>query len=440
MPGVVGEVLGQPGAAAADVEQPRAGREVPRDVAPVARLLVPVEVAHARRAAYDRAGGAAPATSASTRCSSTPACSGGPETYLRGLVPALARRASRSSSSPSSRRAAAPRALRATAGRDFARDRRAARATRASAARRLCGRAGRCCRGSPRAARRRRRCTRSASTGPVAPLDALRRHAARRHVLPDAHVRRGHDARRCGGRHARAARSADALIAGLARPRATRSCARARPRPGALRRRAARRRRGRPARAGGPRRECATRLGLDGRRVVLCVGAMRPHKNQELLVAALAAPARRRRARARRPRRAATTRRAARARRRARRRGPRARSPATSPTPSSRRCGGSPACAAFPTRAEGFGLPVLEAMRRGVPVACSDLPVLREVGGDVAALLRPATTRPRAARRDRAPRWTTRRRGDARPRARPRASPGRRPRAAPTRPTSARCA
>ena len=46
------------------------------------------------------------------------------------------------------------------------------------------------------------------------------------------------------------------------------------------------------------------------------------------------------------------------------------------------------ACAAFPTRAEGFGLPMLEAMRRGVPVACSDLPVLREVGGDVPRLLR----------------------------------------------------
>jgi glycosyltransferase involved in cell wall biosynthesis len=40
-------------------------------------------------------------------------------------------------------------------------------------------------------------------------------------------------------------------------------------------------------------------------------------------------------------------------------------------------------CAAFPTLAEGFGLPVLEAMARDVPVACSDIPVLREVGGDV---------------------------------------------------------
>jgi glycosyltransferase involved in cell wall biosynthesis len=46
-------------------------------------------------------------------------------------------------------------------------------------------------------------------------------------------------------------------------------------------------------------------------------------------------------------------------------------------------------CAAFPTRGEGFGLPLLEAMARGVPVACSDLPVLREVGGDVPAYFPP---------------------------------------------------
>jgi glycosyltransferase involved in cell wall biosynthesis len=37
-------------------------------------------------------------------------------------------------------------------------------------------------------------------------------------------------------------------------------------------------------------------------------------------------------------------------------------------------------CAVFPTLGEGFGLPVVEAMDRGVPVACSDISVLREVG------------------------------------------------------------
>jgi glycosyltransferase involved in cell wall biosynthesis len=43
----------------------------------------------------------------------------------------------------------------------------------------------------------------------------------------------------------------------------------------------------------------------------------------------------------------------------------------------------------FPSLAEGFGLPVLEAMNRGVPVVCSDIPTLREVAGDAALLVDP---------------------------------------------------
>jgi glycosyltransferase involved in cell wall biosynthesis len=38
----------------------------------------------------------------------------------------------------------------------------------------------------------------------------------------------------------------------------------------------------------------------------------------------------------------------------------------------------------LPSRDEGFGLPVLEAMAAGTPVVCSDLPALREIAGGLA--------------------------------------------------------
>jgi glycosyltransferase involved in cell wall biosynthesis len=46
-------------------------------------------------------------------------------------------------------------------------------------------------------------------------------------------------------------------------------------------------------------------------------------------------------------------------------------------------------CMAFPTLGEGFGLPLVEAFQRGVPAAVSDIPVLREVGGDAALYFDP---------------------------------------------------
>ncbi len=47
-------------------------------------------------------------------------------------------------------------------------------------------------------------------------------------------------------------------------------------------------------------------------------------------------------------------------------------------------------CCAYPSLHEGFGLPPLEAMARGVPVACSDATSLPEVTGDAAELFDPS--------------------------------------------------
>ena len=47
------------------------------------------------------------------------------------------------------------------------------------------------------------------------------------------------------------------------------------------------------------------------------------------------------------------------------------------------------ACFLFPSRDEGFGIPVVEARAAGLPIICADIPVLREVAGGGARFVPP---------------------------------------------------
>ena len=130
------------------------------------------------------------------------------------------------------------------------------------------------------------------------------------------------------------------------------------------------------------------RLGLTEGRIVLCVAAIRPHKNQELLIRSLpdlpddvtVVLAGRHEPYAKRLNALADELGVA----------DRVRLTGYLSDEELERMWRLAACAAFPSRAEGFGFPVLEAMARGLPVACSDIPVLREVGGDVPVYFDPS--------------------------------------------------
>jgi glycosyltransferase involved in cell wall biosynthesis len=134
-----------------------------------------------------------------------------------------------------------------------------------------------------------------------------------------------------------------------------------------------------------PEGELRTALGLGDRTVVLCVGGKRPHKNTVRVVEALAgmdpapvfvvpgypSPY------------------DAELRARAAALGVELRLPPYLEPDQLDGLYALSACVVVPSLYEGFGLPVLEAMARGVPVACSDRSALPEVAGGAALLFDP---------------------------------------------------
>jgi glycosyltransferase involved in cell wall biosynthesis len=138
-----------------------------------------------------------------------------------------------------------------------------------------------------------------------------------------------------------------------------------------------------------PEAELRTRLSLGDRPVVLSPSAKRPHKNLARLLHALAAIAPARRPRLVIP--GYPTPYEAELRALASTLGIAAdvRMPAWVPAADLEGLYALAAAVVFPSLYEGFGLPVLEAMARGVPVACSNRSSLPEVAGEAALLFDP---------------------------------------------------
>jgi glycosyltransferase involved in cell wall biosynthesis len=142
-----------------------------------------------------------------------------------------------------------------------------------------------------------------------------------------------------------------------------------------------------------PARDVRERLGLGDGPILLSVSAKRPHKNLMRLLDAVALledrpvlviPG-------------YPTPHEAELRSRAAALGVRAVFPAWVPPADLEGLYAEAAAFVFPSLGEGFGLPVLEAMARGVPVACSDRSSLPEVAGDAAVLFDPFDPRAIAA-------------------------------------------
>jgi len=144
-----------------------------------------------------------------------------------------------------------------------------------------------------------------------------------------------------------------------------------------------------PDRSATPEEELRARFDLNGRRVVLSLSAKRPHKNLTGLLEALARIPAERRPIAVLP--GYPTPHEAELRDRAQRLGV-ANDVRLLGWTSDADIEGLFAlagCFAYPSLYEGFGLPVLEAMARGVPVCCADRSSLPEVAGDAALLFDP---------------------------------------------------
>jgi glycosyltransferase involved in cell wall biosynthesis len=139
-----------------------------------------------------------------------------------------------------------------------------------------------------------------------------------------------------------------------------------------------------------PERDVRDRFDLGRRQVVLTLSAKRPHKNLLALIGALARIASEERPVLVLP--GYATAHEAQLRERARELGVEqdVRFPAWVSTAELEGLWALARAFVFPSLYEGFGLPVLEAMARGVPVACSNASSLPEIAGDAALLFDPS--------------------------------------------------